>query len=424
MKPLLLSTYLEGGAGGAAYRLHQGLRQIGVPSHVLMQRIIVPRTYDDSVIAPETKPAAELARLRPTLDRLPLSLYSGQRGMFSPNWLPDSIAENVRRLNPDVINMHWVLDGFVRVETLPRLRKPIFWTLHDMWPFTGGCDYSGDCDRYTRMCGACPQLDSGRERDLSRWTWRRKAKAWQDLDLTIITPSAWMASCARASSLFGHRRIEIIPNGIDTNRFKPIDRRVARRLLQLPQDKQLILFGAWINDGRKGFDLLEAALRRLSRAGWGEKMNAVFFGISRPKDPPDLGCKSHYLGRLNDDISLALTYAAADVFMAPSIQDNLPTTLIESIACGTPCVAFDVGGVPDIIEHEKNGYIARPFETEDLARGIAWVLAEEDRHRRLACRARQKAEEQFTMEQQARRYAGLFSESIAGQSRTDPQLPR
>lgn len=413
MKSLILSTYdIQGGSARAAYRLHKGLHSIGVASQMLVQTKL---SDDETVIAPLTKLNKGIAKLKPTLDGLPLQLHRQRdRAHYSLQWLPDAIAPTVAKIAPDVINLHWLNDGYIQIETIARLKKPIVWTLHDMWAFTGGCHYSQDCDRYTKSCGACPQLHSRRNWDLSHWLWKRKAKAWKHLNLTIVTPSKWLAKCATSSSLFQEHRIEVIPNGLDIDRYKPISRKVARDLLNLPQDKQLILFGAMSAtiDRRKGFHLLQLALKKLSESGWQENIELVVFGTSQPSAPLNLGLKPHYLGRLNDDISLALVYAAADVFVAPSIQDNLPNTVMEALACGTPCVAFKVGGMPDMIEHQKNGYLAQTFDSGDLALGIAWVLEDGDRHQQLSRRAREKAEQEFSLELQAQRYLTLFNQVL------------
>jgi glycosyltransferase involved in cell wall biosynthesis len=267
---------------------------------------------------------------------------------------------------------------------------------------------------YTNSCGTCPQLHSNKEKDLSRWIWQRKAKAWQDLNLTIVTPSHWLAKCAASSSLLKDIRIEVIPNGLDTKQYKPIEKSVARSILGLPEDKQLILFGAVsaTSDPRKGFNFLQSALQNLSQSGWGKQVEVVIFGASQPKNLPELGLKSHYLGRLNDDISLSLVYASADLFLAPSVQDNLPNTVMESLACGTPCVAFDIGGMPDMIDHQQNGYLAKHFDIEDLARGIAWVLGDEERLRKLGINGREKVEQNFTLEIQANNYLSLYQDLI------------
>ena len=153
---------------------------------------------------------------------------------------------------------------------------------------------------------------------------------------------------------------------------------------------------------------MQPALQELSQAGWQDKLELMVVGASRPEKPPELGFKSHYLGTLTDDLTLALAYAAADVFIAPSLQDNLPNTVLEAISCGTPCVAFNIGGMPDMIEHEQNGYLAEPYQIDDLVRGIIWTLENEERYQKLSHRAREKAEQEFALEIQARRYLSLF----------------
>lgn len=412
MNVLLVSNYDGGGAGRAAYRLHQGLKSLGVESQMLVQ---YKESDDRSVVGPNSYLEKAIAKLKLTeyIDALPLQFNRQRHKDFSLEWLPDSTVSKVAQLAPDVINLHWVCHGYLRIETLRKFNKPIVWTLHDMWAFTGGCHYSQDCDRYTDSCGACPQLNSSKNSDLSRWVWQRKAKAWKNLNLTIVTPSAWLAKCASSSFLFKNLRVEVIPNGIDPQKYKPINKEVARDILNLPRNKQLILFGAMsASDRRKGFYLLEQALQNLSKSGWADKADLVVFGASDPPKPTDFGFKTHYMGKFSDEISLMLIYAAADVFVAPSVQDNLPNTVMEAIACGTPCVSFKIGGMPDMIEHEQNGYLAEPFKIEDLARGITWVLENPDRHQKLCDRARQKAEQEFTLEIQARRYLSIFTDSM------------
>jgi len=415
MKVLQLSTSdINGGAARAAYRLHQGLQSIGVTSQMLVQS---KSSHDEAVAAPNTNLSEGIAKTKVTFDHLPLKIYPQRQGTtFSPQWVPDTVISRVAQLAPDIINPHWINQGFVQIETLAKLKRPLVWTLHDMWAFTGGCHYNQDCERYTASCGACPQLGSNKDWDLSRWVWQRKTKAWKDLNLTIVCPSSWLAECARTSSLFKDVRVEVIPYGLDTGKYKPLNRQVARELLHLPQDKQLVLFGALkaTSDKRKGFHLLQPALQDLSKSGWQEGLELVIFGSSAPEKPLDLGFKTHYLGTLSDDLSLALVYSAADIFVLPSTQDNLPNTVLEAIACGTPCVAFNIGGMPDMIEHQKNGYLAQPYKIEDLAQGIAWVLENKERHRKLGDRAREKAEQEFTLEIQARRYLSLFTEILSG----------
>ncbi len=414
MNVLLLSTYdIQSGSARAAYRLHQGLQSIDISSQMLVQEKL---SRDVAVLAPKIALEQGINRARSTLDRLPLKLLYRQRDKtaYSLQWLPERIVSKVARLNPDVINLHWIGDSYLRIETIAKFNRPIVWTFHDMWTFTGGCHYSENCDRYAASCGACPQLNSSKDWDLSRWVWQRKAKAWRELNLTVVALSSWLAKCASSSSLLKDVRIELIPNGIDTQRYRPINRQVARELLNLPQDKQLILFGAIDPTGnkRKGFYLLQPALQELSKSGWQDRLELVIFGTSEPENPPEFGLKAHYLGTFNDDLSLALIYSAADVCVVPSTQENLANTVMEALACGTPCVAFNIGGMPDLIEHQKNGYLAQPYKIEDLAQGIAWVLENEERHHKLGDRAREKVKQEFTLEIPARRYASLFKEIL------------
>lgn len=412
MKVLHLSTSdIDGGAARAAYRLHRGLQNLSVNSQILVQE---KYSDDRHVFAPKTRLSQGIARAKLTLDALPLKLYQQrQDALLSLQWLPDRVVQNTAAIAPDIINLHWINGAFVQIETLSKFRCPLVWTLHDMWAFTGGCHYSGECDRYTTSCGYCPQLHSSKDRDLSRWVWHRKSKAWKQLNLTIVTPSQWLAECARTSSLFQSARIKVIPNGLDTRRYRPINRCLARELLHLPQDKHLILFGSMsgTSDQRKGFHLLQPALQQLSRTEWSKQLALIVFGEAA-EIPPELGFEIHYLGKLSDDLSLALTYAAAAAFVAPSVQDNLPNTVMESLACGTPCVAFNIGGMGDLIEHQQNGYLARPYAIDDLARGIVWVLENQNRHQALSKRAREKVEQEFSLETQAHRYLALYDEIL------------
>ncbi|MEG5042560.1 MULTISPECIES: glycosyltransferase family 4 protein [unclassified Microcoleus] len=407
------SSDTEGGAARAAYRLQQGLQGIGVSSQMLVKN---KGSRDPCVISSQNSITNKLDKIISTLYNSPLRLYPERKPViFSTEWLPDSLDIHISQNNPDIINLHWVCGGYLQIESIPRFNQPLVWTLHDMWPFTGGCHYSEDCERYTQSCGSCPQLHSKKESDLSRWVWQRKAKAWKNLNLTLVSPSIWLAKCANSSSLFKDCRVEVIPNGINTQKYKPINRQWAREILNLPQDKQIVLFGSagGTGDRWKGFNLLVPALQSLSKSGWKDRIELLVFGSSEPEYPIELGFKTHYLGRLADDISLATVYAAADIFVAPSVIDNLPNTVMEALACGIPSAAFNIGGLPDMIEHCSNGYLAKPNETEDLAQGIAWVLENPNRHQKLCIRARQKVEQEFTLDIQANRYLSIFNEVMS-----------
>ncbi len=401
----------EGGAARGATRLLGGLRLQGVDT-----RLYVQRKSGDSpnVIGPPATLGKAMGFARRKLESFIFGLSSGKvKGLFSPAFLPDRLPTHVSTFAPDIIHLHWVA-RMMRLETLRRFSAPVVWTLHDSWPFTGGCFLPANCTRYRESCGRCPVLGSSQEEDLSHKVWRRKQNAWQDLNLTIVAPSRWMAACAQASSLFRDRRIEIIPNGLDVLHFKPFDKRAARESFGLPQDKKLILFGAKdaTRDRNKGFHLLVQALHELRRSGRGDTVEIVIFGSSGPNPPEDLGFKAHYLGWQRDDAGLARLYSAADVFVFPSMQETLGYAAMEAMASGTPCVAFDQGGVPDLVDHEQNGYLAQPYDPADLAQGIAWVLGDDRRREELSAHARDKVEQEFALEKVVAQHLALYREIV------------
>lgn len=409
--PLILSTFdVNGGAAKAAFRLHEGLRGINIDSKMLVQ---YKDSDDPTVIGASNKLEKTLNQMRPTLDNLPLNFYDGHGyGAFSPQWFPDFITNKITTLSPDIINFHWTC-GFIQIESIPRFKKPLVWTLHDMWSFTGGCQYSQDCQEYTKSCGKCPQLNSDKQNDISQWVWQRKSKAWRNLNFTIITPSIWLAKCVRASSLFCQTTIEVVPNGIDIQRYKPCNRKVVREWLNLPQDKQLVLIGAnSLYFKRKGSEYLNVALESLRKSNRSDSIELVVFGTLANEHKLDVGIKSHYIGSLSDDISLAMLYASVDLFLAPYKEDNLPNTIMEALACGTPCVAFDVGGISEMIQHQINGYLAKPFNTDELVAGVIWVLEDNHRFLKLCDDARKKVECEYSQELQARRYSQVFTEVV------------
>lgn len=412
MRILHLSTSDSGGgAYRAAFRLHNSLRGIGSDSLMLVK----VRTNDDpSILGPVTRWEKGVALALKTIDFIPLTFYRKRRDfIFSPAISPDSLASKVTALSPDLIHLHWICGGFVQIETLKKFRKPVIWTIHDSWPFTGGCHIPFDCKHYIDSCGSCPMLGSSRKWDLSHWIWLRKYRSWHNLDLTVIAPSKWLASCASDSSLFRKSRIEVIRNGVDVRRFSPVNNKYElRELLLLPKDKKLILFGAnrAKSDKNKGMHLLLSALHKLSQMGWNDKAELLIFGTSHPAEFLESGIKVNLLGYLNDEISLSLVYGAADVFVISSIQENLPNTIMESFASGIPIVGFDTGGIPEMIEHQKNGYLAKAMDSGDLANGIGWILADSQRYERLSLAAREKAVQEYSIETQAKRYQYLYEE--------------
>lgn len=418
MRVLMLNTFDEwGGAARAACRLNRGLREQGVDSRLLVQ---FKDGQEEGVLAPAYPLARIVNGVRSHLDTLPARLYR-ERPIynFTPACVPGRLAARAAGLTPDLLHLHWLGAGFCRLEELRRFRQPLVWTLHDSWPFTGGCHIPRDCRRYREQCGACPVLGSSRERDLSRRSWRRKERILKDLDLTVVAPSRWLADCARASALLAERRVEVISNGLDLTHFSPVDQRTAREELDFPADKKLILFGAMgsTSDPNKGFHLLLPALQSLADAGWKERAEVVVFGASEPATPPPFGMKARYLGRIRDSAALVRAYSAADLFVVPSLQENLPNTAMEAMACGTPCVAFDQGGMRDLIEPGLTGCLARPYDVQELAAGIGQVLGDGAARREMGRRSRRKVEEEFALDRVAARHAALYRELLARRRR-------
>jgi glycosyltransferase involved in cell wall biosynthesis len=353
--------------------------------------------------------------IRPQLDNLPLQFYSNRiKTQWSLGLLPNpKLMLNALNLRPDIINLHWVGGGFMPISQVKKLNAPIVWSLYDMWAFTGGCHYDDSCGRFVNSCGNCPQLLS-KNSDVSSYIHSKKEKSWKDVPLTIVAPSTWLASEAKRSSLFRNSRIDVIPHGTDLNVFKPIDKNLAKEILCLDKNKRYVLFGAMggTRDTRKGYQFLEPALKMLSLMSGYEDLALLVFGASEPINPPKLGFPIHYVGRLNDDVSLAVLYAAADVTVTPSMQEAFGMTASESMACGTPVVAFGASGPLDVISHKLDGYLAEPYEVEDLANGISWVL-DRTRLKSLGFEARLKCERKFDLVIVADQYKNLYEEILS-----------
>lgn len=409
MKILHISmSDIRGGASRGAYWLHRALIDQDIDSALLVGR----KYSDDSTvhqIAGNLAPAEE--RLRGALDSLPLRRYRKTDDSFwTVGWVPRQVRDAVAAHRPDLIHIHWTGAGLLPIAALRQLPYPIVWTMRDMWAFTGGCHYTAGCERYRLGCGRCPQLRSHDEDDLSRSVWRRKDAEWRDLDLWLVPISTWLGECAHRSPLFEDVPIEVIPNGVDTRRFRPETTEQAKARWNLPQDKGHILFGAInaLSDKRKGFEQLAGALRRLTAWCWSTRSELVVFGDTEPDSMPDLGIPTRFVGHIDNDEQLASLYAAGDVMVVPSIQEAFGKTIIEAMACGTPVVAFGSGGPVDVIEHCETGYLAEPFDPTDLARGIAWCLEDPERRRRTGQRARERVESTYDIGAIAGQYTELY----------------
>jgi len=410
MKILIVNAYDKwGGAARAAYRLHKGLQSIGVESQMLVQ---IKTCDDPTVSGPQSRLQKVIGFGRYWLDALPVKFYKNKiDSFFTPAWLPfGDIVNKINASDADVVHFHWIAAGMIRIEDLAKIKKPIVWSLLDMWAFTGGCHYDSECGKYVRHCEACPVLNSNKKCDLSYAIFRRKKKTFAKIPhLTIVGHSRWLTDCAKKSTLLADRSIINIPSPIDTCTFRPFDRKIAREMWGLPLDKKLVLFGSFggTDDPRKGFKELTIAMRRIKSSG----VELVIFGASRRENSPNFEFPTHYLGHITSDLSLRMLYAAADVMVVPSLQENLSNAIMESLACGTPVVGFDIGGNRDMIDHQQNGYLATPIDPTSLADGIDWIL-NHPAPQNLSQNARQKVMETFEATKVAKQYAGVYEDGF------------
>jgi glycosyltransferase involved in cell wall biosynthesis len=393
-----------GGAARAASRIHRALLGAGVDCTLHVSQ----RTSSDpTVIAPAAPAAKAAALLRRRLGRVPLRLSTAATdGKRSPALLPSRRVARLNQSDAHVCHLHWVADELLSVEDIGRIRKPVVWTLHDMWAFCGAEHLAWD-DRY--RVGYRPDNRPGNERgvDLNRWTWNRKRRAWRR-PLHIVTPSRWLAECARSSILMADWPVEVIPNPIDLDLWRPIPKPVAREILGISPGARVLAFGT-MGENRahhKGIDLLEAALSRLRAQV--PRLELLIFGDDGSNGGPSVGIPARHTGILHDELSMRLVYGAADALVVPSRIDNFPNTAVEAMACGTPVVAFRAGGLPDMVAHEETGYLAQPFEPDDLARGVVWAISDPERSARLGGSARRVAEQRFAAGRVADLYVSLF----------------
>lgn len=410
MKILQLNySDMQGGASRAAYRLYQALLQQGIDSRLWTNHT---QTGDSTVQVPQSSWHQTFNRIRISQSKkLTKTLKTGNPVLHSPALLPSRWPQRVNASDADIINLHWINFEMLSIEDVARIKKPIVWTLHDMWAFCGAEHYTDD-SRFREGYSAenRPFQESGF--DLNRWVWNRKLKAWKH-PIQIVTPSRWLAECVRQSVLMRDWPVNIIPNALDTAIWQPIERDIARSLLGLPKDGSLLTFGAvgGGNDPRKGADLLFDALNHLR--GQMPDLQLLIFGERRPVTLPDIGFPIHYLGPLHDDLSLKIAYSAADAMLVPSRREAFGQTASEAHACGTPVIAFDTCGLPDIVTHKKNGWLAKAFDSEDLAAGIKWVLEDDERWKALSKQARYDAVTRFSYPVVAKVYQTVYEQVLS-----------
>ena len=317
----------------------------------------------------------------------------------------------------DVIHLHWVNQGFLSLNNLDRIvasGKPVVITLHDQWHFTGICHYSGLCDKFHTQCSCCPML-KGHRTDLAQRVFDRKRAIYEGRNVTFVGCSRWMADLARQSALTQGHTVTNIPNAIDTDVFKPMDKAAARAKHGLPADGRPMLFGAQrITDPRKGFSFLVEACEHISmhHPTLPGHLGVVVLGGDADSVKSALPLPVYPVNYLSNEAEIAELYNAVDLFVTPSLQDNLPNTIVEAMACGTPCVGFDVGGIPEMINHKKDGYVADYCDSIDFAQGISWCL-NESRHADLCTAARENALATYAEPAIAQQYQAIYQTTLS-----------
>lgn len=420
MRIVHINTFdCRGGAARAAYRLHDGLRRIGHDS----QMFVLAKDSPDPDVIQYVPPRDLPTRIRRWLRRKAtardieryaatapagMSFFTHDQTVYgSDPW--KHLPEN------DVLQLHW-LSQFVDYRaffgSLP-CGKPLVWTMHGMEAITGGCHYDGGCGKFTRECGACPQLGSRTDNDLTRKVWQRKQASYQNFSsdkFHLVSPSRWLRDEAKRSSLLSCFSCSVIPNGLDTEVFTPRDRIFARQSLRIPLDARVVLFVAdGVNDPRKGLLLLADAISGLDS---GDNVFFLSLGIGCPhvlQSFPHL-----HLQPVNNDGLLSCVYSAADIFVAPSVQDNLPNTILESMACGVPVAGFAVGGIPDAVRSGLTGLLTSPGDVMGLRAIISQMLRNDAKRAEMSRNCRLVAVKEYSLETQARRYAELYEELTSG----------
>jgi glycosyltransferase involved in cell wall biosynthesis len=412
MKILIVNTSdIQGGAARAAYRLHHALHSQSIDCTMLSNE---KNSDDFSVITVNNNNKKKIfSKIAAFRDRLLLKKYPNKtQTLFSANQYSSGDAiKLINEQQADIVHLHWVNHGMLTIDDIAKINAPIVWSLHDNWAFTGGCHIKWDCERYKVNCGSCPRLNSNKIHDLSREVWLRKSKVYPSIkNLTIVGLSRWITELSKKSSLLKEKTHVNIPNLIDAKVFYPFDSDKSRELWRLPKDKKLVLFGAMsaMSDINKGYKQLIEAIGEINVTN----IAFVIFGSSTPEKQPNLGCDIYYVGHLNDDVSLTTLYSAVNVMVVPSLQENLSNVIMESLACATPVVAFSIGGNSDLITHKNNGYLAKPFDTSDLADGIKWVL-DNDKYEDLCISAREKVMQEFDSQVVADKYISLYQDILS-----------
>jgi glycosyltransferase involved in cell wall biosynthesis len=364
--------------GRAALRIQRAFDKVNVVSKIVSLQINTQYITNITYMSKMAKLKARLDnKLQDYLTRKSLK----QWGLFSYPIFGTNIAELSELEEADVIYIHWALNGFLNftsIRQIAQLNKPIIIFLHDMWPVTGGCHHSFTCDKYkTEGCNSCPIFPESKRNDLAAKEFKKKMHLYaQFQNLHFVSPSKWLYNCAKESLLTKNKPVYYIPNILDETLFKPIDKIVAKQALNINADETVIAFGAiTVNSPYKGWVYLQKALENLSKDTDLTNILVLIFGSVYSKEIADaIPFKTKFMGFLKDEYSTTLIYNAADIFIAPSLAEAFGYVVMEALSCGTPVVGFNVGGIPDMIKHKENGYLANYKDAEDLTTGIKYCL--------------------------------------------------
>lgn len=416
---IVSSTDRDGGAAIAAFRLQEAFKDSGHEVTMLVGRKLSDSAAVISISNSYLK--KKLQFLRFAIERLFFSFYekdSSVRFAYSPANFGTDISKHPAILQADIINMHWINFGFLSLRSLEKLfklGKPIVWTFHDMWAFTGGCHYAGNCTNFKLNCQHCYYLKKSGNNDLSAKIFKKKEELFKSRKFNIVTCSKWLKNQVVDSKLLGRYTIEQICNPVNLDRFKPAGNKDLRLKYQINKSSKLILFGAMnISDKRKGFIYFSEAMEILKKQGVG--LEIILYGKSTEELLKRLPYKVHSFGVIESEDKMIELYSMADLFVIPSLEDNLPNTIVESHSCGTPVVGFNTTGIVEMILHKKNGYLAEYKSSESLAEGIKWTISDADSVS-LEKESRKFAEHSYSPIQQSEKYIDFFKGLISSNNR-------
>ena len=418
MRVLIVNTSERtGGAAVAANRLMKALNNHGVKAKML----VMHKESDSLTVA--ALPKSPLLHWHFLWERLVIffHLHFSRRHLFEVDIA--NAGTDITRLREfreaDLIHLHWINQGMLSlggIRKILRSGKPVVWTMHDMWPATAICHLTLGCRNFTTQCRNCRLLPGkGSESDLSTTVWQRKQRMVEDENIYYVACSRWLEQEAKASALLRGQKITSVPNPIDTHIYNRCDRREARRQLDLPENIRMILFVSQrVTNANKGMDYLVEACRLMAEQHpeMREHTGVMILGGHSEEVAGQLPFKAYPLGYVNDEQRIVSVYSAADVFVLPSLSENLPNTIMEAMACGVPCVGFKVGGIPEEIDHRRNGYVAEYRNAEDLARGIRWILFEAD-YEALSESAVRKVAQSYSQQSVAMRYISVYEHAMA-----------